>query len=76
MTTTLKRWSQLGLGVALAGGTLAACGSPEPAAEAPETEIAAETPPVEATEPAATETGEGEGGVVITEALTDPVFFL
>ncbi|MEP1143977.1 MAG: hypothetical protein ABJH52_09670 [Henriciella sp.] len=76
MTTTLKRWSQLGLGVALAGGTLAACGNPEPTAEAPEKEIAAETPPIEAAEPAATEAGEGEGGVVMTEALTDPVVFL
>lgn len=76
MTTTLKRWSQLGLGVALAGGTLAACGTPEPTADAPETEISAETPPIEAAEPAGTEAGEGEGGVVITEALTDPVVFL
>ena len=76
MTTTLKRWSQLGLGVALAGGTLAACGNPEPATEAPETEVAVSTPPIEAEEPAATEAGEGEGGVIITEALTDPVVFL
>ena len=76
MTTTLKRWSQLGLGVALAGGTLAACGNPEPATDIPETEVAVSTPPIEAEEPAATEAGEGEGGVIITEALTDPVVFL
>ncbi|MEO0450703.1 MAG: hypothetical protein AAFZ74_10350 [Pseudomonadota bacterium] len=76
MTTTLKRWSQLGLGVALASGTLAACGSPEETPAPSETEIAAETVPIEAPEPAATEAGEGEGGVVITEALTDPVVFL
>ena len=76
MTTHLKRWSQLGLGVALASGTLAACGNPELAAETPETEMSAMSAPVEAEVPAATEAGEGEGGVVITEALTDPVVFL
>lgn len=81
MTTTLKRWSQLGLGAALAGGTLAACGNPEPAADAPEPEVVVTdvtTPalPAGAEEPTATEAGEGEGGVVIREALTDPVVFL
>ena len=81
MTTTLKRWSQLGLGLALASGTLAACGNPEPTAEAPEpgkaeTEVATRAPAAGTDEPTATEAGEGEGGVVITEALTDPVVFL
>lgn len=81
MTTTLKRWSQLGLGLALASGTLAACGNPEPTAEAPEpgkaeTEVATPAPAAGTDEPTATEAGEGEGGVVITEALTDPVVFL
>ena len=81
MTTTLKRWSQLGLGLALASGTLAACGNPEPTAEAPEpgkaeTEVATPAPAAGTDEPTATEAGEGEGGVVITDALTDPVVFL
>lgn len=76
MATILKRWSQLGLGVALAGGTLAACGNPEVATEAPESEVVIPTAPIEAGESAATEAGEGEGGVVITDALTDPVVFL
>ena len=76
MTTTLKRWSQLGLGVALASGTLAACAPQEDATETPETEIASATAPIEAEEPAATEAGEGEGGVVIAQAVNDPVVFL
>ena len=76
MTTRLKRWSQLGLGAALASGTLAACGSPEAATDQPEAEIAAPAPPIEAEEPAAAEAGEGEGGVVFASAVTDPVVFL
>lgn len=76
MTTRLKRWSQLGLGAALASGTLAACGSPEATIDQPEAEIAAPAPPIEAEEPAATEAGEGEGGVVFASAVTDPVVFL
>ena len=76
MTTTLKRWSHLGLGVALASGTLAACAPQEDATETPETEIASATAPIEAEEPAATEAGEGEGGVVIAQAVNDPVVFL
>ncbi|MEL6959891.1 MAG: hypothetical protein AAGL89_13160 [Pseudomonadota bacterium] len=76
MTITLKRWSQLGLGVALASGTLAACTPTEDAAESPETEIATATPLIEAEEPVAAEAGEGEGGVVISQAVTDPVVFL
>lgn len=76
MTITLKTWSQFGLGVALASGTLAACGSPEPAAELAETERAVTSPRIETDAPSAAEAGEGEGGVVFTEALTDPVVFL
>ncbi|MEL6694027.1 MAG: hypothetical protein AAFQ12_13490 [Pseudomonadota bacterium] len=76
MTTRLKRWSQLGLGAALASGTLAACGSPEATTDQPEAEIAAPAPPIEAEEPAAAEAGEGEGGVVFASAVTDPVVFL
>ena len=79
MATTLKRWTQLGLGAALASGTLAACGSPEQPTEQPEAEVAdtAETAaPVETPEPAATQAGEGEGGVVFAQATSDPVIFL
>ncbi|MEM6651595.1 MAG: hypothetical protein AAF582_03280 [Pseudomonadota bacterium] len=80
MTTSFKRWTQLGLGAALASGTLVACGSPEAPAGDTETEVTAETPPA----PAAVagegegegEGGEGEGGVAIARAATDPVVFL
>ena len=76
MTTRLKRWTQLGLGAALASGSLAACGAPETPADQSEVEISAPTPPIETAEPAATEAGEGEGGVVFADAVTDPVVFL
>ncbi|NQY39378.1 MAG: hypothetical protein HRT80_04685 [Henriciella sp.] len=76
MTTRLKRWTQLGLSAALASGTLVACGAPETTADQSEAELAAPTPPIEADEPAAAEAGEGEGGVVFANAVTDPVAFL
>ncbi len=76
MTTRLKRWTQLGLSAALASGTLVACGAPETTADQSEAELAAPTPPIEADEPAAAEAGEGEGGVVFANAVTDPVVFL
>jgi hypothetical protein len=85
MTTRIKRWSQLGLGVALASGTLAACGTPEAPAGDAEAEIAAETPVSPATIAGEGEGesgegegagGEGEGGVAIAQAATDPVVFL
>ena len=76
MSSSLKRWTGLGLGAALAGGTLAACGNPAPATDQAEVEIAAPTPPIETPEPEATEAGEGEGGVVFAQATKDPVVFL
>ena len=76
MTTKLKRWTQIGLSAALASGTLAACGGSEQPADPVENEITAETLPVETEEPAATEAGEGEGGVVFSQAVNDPVIFL
>lgn len=79
MATTLKRWTQLGLGAALASGTLAACGSPEQPTEQPDAEVVdtVETAaPAETPEPAATQAGEGEGGVVFAQATSDPVIFL
>jgi len=83
MQIRIKRWSRLGLGAALAGGTLAACGGDPGDAPAPEAETVAEAPVA----PAATlgegeaggegegEGGEGEGGVAISAAFTDPVVF-
>lgn len=76
MSSALKRWTGLGLSAALVGGTLAACGNPEPTAGETETAISAPVPPIETSEPAAAEAGEGEGGVVFAQATTDPVIFL
>ena len=85
MDVKLKRWSQLGLGAALATGTLAACGgdATDPAADA---EIVAEAPTLttdldthvgegESGLGGEGEGGEGEGGVSISAAATDPVVF-
>ncbi len=83
MEIKINRWSQLGFGAALAGGTLAACGGEPAEAPAPEPETVAEAPIA----PASTvgegeaggegegEGGEGEGGVSISAAATDPVVF-
>lgn len=82
MTVSLKRWTQLGLGAALATGTLAACGSPEQTVPETETEIAnVEPAPAmdgegegvggEGEGPG----GEGEGGVSIARAATDPIVY-
>lgn len=88
MTFTLKRWTRLGLGAALSGAALAACGPGEPAQTEPATETAATTPPAPlAPAPAMTagegeggggegEGGEGEGGVSIAAAASDPVVFV
>ena len=91
MKTETKRWTHLGLGAALAGSTLlAACGqgstpapsetatpAPELETEAPE---AAETSTPDMDDSAAMdvapqESGEGEGGVAIEQAGTDPIVF-
>jgi hypothetical protein len=89
MNSTLKLWTQLGLGTALAGGLLAACGGEaggegatggaggESAAVAGEGEGGAgegESGGGEAAgAPAAG--GEGEGGVAVADAATDPVAY-
>lgn len=85
MNSTLKLWTQLGLGTALAGGLLAACGgeagtgegaageagaAPDTAATAGEGEGGAG-----AGEGAGGEGGEGEGGVAVGNAATDPVAY-
>ncbi|MEO1785511.1 MAG: hypothetical protein AAFR41_00675 [Pseudomonadota bacterium] len=84
MEIRIKRWQQLGLGAALASGTLAAC-SGQPAEDTPAAgpEAVAETPIAPATAlgegegggVGEGEGGEGEGGVSIAAAATDPVVF-
>jgi hypothetical protein len=88
MNSTLKLWTQLGLGTALAGGLLAACGgeaggegasgeagaTPETAATAGEGEGGGgEGEGGETATPAAG--GEGEGGVAVADAARDPVAY-
>lgn len=83
LKTETKRWTQLGLSAALAGTTLlAACGNSSetatPVAEAPAASVA-EAPAADAVEthdaPAVDAGGEGEGGVAVEQAATDPVVF-
>lgn len=80
MNTTLKLWTQLGLGTALAGGLLAACGG-EAGGEGATGEAGA-TPGMAATAGEGEggaggegEGGEGEGGVATAEAASDPVAY-
>jgi hypothetical protein len=86
MNSTLKLWTQLGLGTALAGGLLAACGGEagggegaatgaaggEAAATAGEGEGGAGAGEGGGGEAAG---GEGEGGVAVGDAATDPVAY-
>jgi hypothetical protein len=88
MNSTLKLWTQLGLGTALAGGLLASCGGEAggEGGEGAKTEAAA---PGEAGaaggegeggaggEGGGGEAagGEGEGGVAVVDAATDPVAY-
>ncbi|MBA4008587.1 MAG: hypothetical protein C0486_07395 [Erythrobacter sp.] len=90
MNSTLKLWTQLGLGTALAGGLLAACsgeagggegatgeaGAPGAAATAGEGEGGAGEGEGGAGEgEAAASGGEGEGGVAVANAAKDPVAY-
>ncbi|MEM7491963.1 MAG: hypothetical protein AAF296_01190 [Pseudomonadota bacterium] len=84
MSVTLKTWTKLGLGSALAGATLVACSPAEQAGEsaaeaevsevAPETEVA-ETEVASPAGEGEGEGGEGEGGVSISQAATDPIVY-
>ena len=84
MDIKIKRWTHLGLGAALVTTTaLTGCGEPtvkEPAAteqlaaDAPVSDAAVEAQ-LDAANGAASSSGEGEGGVAIEAALTDPVVF-
>jgi len=85
MNSTLKLWTQLGLGTALAGGLLAGCGG-EAGGEGAGTQAVA---PGESGAAAgegeggagagegggAAPGGEGEGGVAVADAATDPVAY-
>jgi len=75
MKTTIKRWSSLGLGLAITSGTLAAC---EPnSVEETQPTVQPETikPIAQDDLSQLSQGGEGEGGVDISAALTDPIVF-
>lgn len=85
MNSKIKLWTQLGLGTALAGGMLAACGG-EAGGEGAGTEAVApgesgaaggEGEGGAGSEGAGGEAagGEGEGGVAVGDAATDPVAY-
>lgn len=78
--TKLKQWTSLGLGTVLMTGALAGCGEPaapanEAGAEIAQPETPAEVDPTAEANTLATEGGEGEGGVTIDAAYTDPVVY-
>lgn len=88
MNSTLKLWTQLGLGTALAGGLLAACGgeaggegatgeagAPGAAATVGEGEGEGGAGAGEGGGEAAASGGEGEGGVATADAAKDPVAY-
>lgn len=85
MNSKLKLWTQLGLGTALAGGLLAACGGEAGGGEGAAGEAGAADTAATAGEGeggaggegAGGEAagGEGEGGVAVADAATDPVAY-
>jgi len=86
MNSTLKLWTQLGLGTALAGGLLAACGGEAGGGEGAATDAAGGETAATAGEGEGgagageggggeSAGGEGEGGVAVTDAATDPVAY-
>ena len=87
MNSKLKLWTQLGLGTAIAGGLLAACGGEvggenggeaggEAAAVAPGGEGEGEGGSGEGEgEGGGASGGEGEGGVAVADAATEPVAY-
>lgn len=83
MKITLKYWTGLGLGAAIAGGALAACSDPGQGAVETELLVTDTTLPEALSEAGEGEgvggegeSGEGEGGVAISQAATDPVVYL
>ncbi len=76
MNSTLKLWTQLGLGTALAGGMLVACGGETGGEAGGEIgEDGTETQAVVPAQSGAGAGGEGEGGIAISVAGTDPVAY-
>ncbi|MEZ5998013.1 MAG: hypothetical protein R3B98_04905 [Hyphomonas sp.] len=85
MEFRIRHWTHLGLGAALAAGSLAACSKPAQPDAAPSSEVSAPADTASAAAPATDTTeiaaglassgGEGEGGVAIEAAATDPVIF-
>ena len=83
MNSTLKLWTQLGLGTALAGGLLAACGGEaggesgagEAGAPASTAATAGEGEGGAGGEGGSGESGEGEGGVAVSDAATNPIVY-
>lgn len=84
MNTTLKLWTQLGLGTALAGGLLAACGGEAGGEAGAAGEAGGESAAVAGEgeggaggegEGAVGAGGEGEGGVATADAAKDPVAY-
>ena len=70
MKTTLKLWTTLGLGTALAGGLIAGCADEVGKSAGTDATAGADT----VTE-APGAGGEGEGGVAVSEAASDPVAY-
>ncbi|WP_027444290.1 hypothetical protein [Erythrobacter cryptus] len=70
MKTTLKLWTTLGLGTALAGGLIAGC-----ADEAGKSAGTGATAGADTVTEAPGAGGEGEGGVAVSEAASDPVAY-
>lgn len=81
MSKSYKAWTGLGLGLAIISTGLGACGkAAPPAADAPE--AAAEqsadttaTPSIDEAVEAVASGGEGEGGISLDQAATDPVIY-
>lgn len=81
MSKSYKAWTGLGLGLAIISTGLGACGkAAPPAADAPEaaaeqTADAAAAPSFEEAVEAVASGGEGEGGISLDQAATDPVIY-
>lgn len=81
MKQQFKRVTAMGLGLVLSGGLVAGCepasdgGAQAPATQSAPDAHAAATPEQGAAAPSPGLTGEGEGGVVVEDAATDPVVY-
>lgn len=78
MSKSYRAWTGLGLGLAIISTGLGACGkATPPAADAPAEQSAAAAPAAsfEETVEAVASGGEGEGGISLDQAATDPVIY-